>query len=206
MRNSNSPGGYDNWSGVYDYQELGKYADFISVMAYAEHGASDDPGPVAGLPWVTAIANYSAQTLTPRKVSLGVPFYGMRWEQTDPDAVPKPPRKWRGRSSRYTDTARVLASTEATWDDAQNVPHLAFQTNGRPTELWFENARSLQAKLQLAHEMGFVGISAWVLGQEDPPFWDALDAWQIRHPRSRLTEGEFADRSKKAARLMKGRH
>src|SRR5215471_1329911 len=41
-RKSNSPGGYDNGSGVYDYGQLGKHADFISVMAYAEHGASDD--------------------------------------------------------------------------------------------------------------------------------------------------------------------
>src|SRR5215469_7816036 len=58
-RNSNSPGGYDDWSGVYDYREMGKWADFISVMAYAEHGASADPGPVAGLPWVRTIAQYS---------------------------------------------------------------------------------------------------------------------------------------------------
>lgn len=204
-RKSNSPGGYDNWSGVYDYEQLGKHADFISVMAYAEHGASDDPGPVAGMPWVTAIARYSAETLTPRKVSLGVPFYGMRWDQTDPNATPKPPRKWRGRSSRYSDTARALETTPVVWDDARNVPHLSFETNGRPTELWFENARSLQAKLQLAHDMGFQGISAWVLGQEDPAFWDSLDAWQIRHPRSNLVEGELADRSKKAAQRLTGK-
>jgi spore germination protein YaaH len=189
---------------VYDYEELGKHADFISVMAYAEHGAIADPGPVAGLPWVTAIANYSAQTLTPRKVSLGVPFYGMRWDETDPNATPKPSRKWRGRTSGYSDTAQVAAS-EAVWDDAQTAPHLSFETGGRRTEPWFENARSLQAKMRLAHDMGFVGISAWVIGQEDPAFWDALDAWEIRHPRSRQAEGPFEERSKKAAGELNGR-
>src|SRR5215472_8050963 len=44
-RNSNSPGGYDNWSGIYDYSSIGKVADYISVMAYAEHGNTSDPGP-----------------------------------------------------------------------------------------------------------------------------------------------------------------
>src|SRR5205807_6470282 len=122
-RKSNSPGGYDNWSGVYDYAEMGKVADFISVMAYAEHGATADPGPVAGLPWVTAIAEYSASPIPANKISLGVPFYGMRWEATDPAATPPPPRKWRGRSSRYSDTSKVLATTEAMWDETQQAPH-----------------------------------------------------------------------------------
>ena len=36
------------------------------------------------------------------------------------------------------------------------------------TVILFENARSLEAKLKLARQMGFRGISAWVAGQEDP--------------------------------------
>jgi len=194
--------GYDNWSGVYDYGEMARYADFISVMAYAEHGPSANPGPVAGLPWVTAIAKYSVETIGAKKVSLGVPFYGVRWDATDPNATPAPPRKWRGRSARYSDTVKVLAASEAQWDEALSSPHVTFETDGRPSELWFENARSLQAKVQLAHDTGFVGISAWAAGQEDPAFWDALDAWQVRHPRRPLATGVFDARSKRAAREL----
>jgi spore germination protein YaaH len=109
----------------------------------------------------------------------------------------------RGRSSRYPDTAKVLANTQAAWDETQNSPHLSFDTAGRRTELWFENARSLQTKMQLAHDMGFLGISAWVAGQEDPAFWDALDAWQVRHPRRPLASGSFDARSKKAASRLR---
>ncbi len=205
-RHSNSPGGYDNWSGVYDYQEMGKDADFISVMAYAEHGASADPGPVAGFPWVKRIAQYSVQTVPARKISLGVPFYGTRWDAVDPAAAPPAdgsrPRKWRGRSARYSDAATAMAGTQAVWDETENSPHLSFDSNGRRTELWFENARSLQAKMQLAHEIGFLGISAWVLGQEDPAFWESLDGWQVRHPRSVPASGPLEQRSKKAARAL----
>jgi spore germination protein YaaH len=202
-RNSNSPGGYDNWSGVYDYKEMGPYADFISVMAYAEHGATADPGPVAGLPWVRKIADYSALTIPPSKVSLGVPFYAMRWDAIDPSPE-APRRKWRGRSARYSDAAEAMSTTHAVWDETENAPHLSFETDGRRTELWFENARSLQAKMQLAQEKGFCGISAWVLGQEDPAFWDSLDAWLVRHPQHPLAAGSFDERSKRAAELLAG--
>jgi spore germination protein YaaH len=201
-RNSNSPGGWDNWSGVYDYAELGKHADFLSVMAYAEHGATADPGPVAGLPWVRSIAEYSARTIPPAKVSLGVPFYAMRWEAVDPADPASRGRKWRGRSARYPEAAAAMASTQPVWDEKQNSPHLTFDTSGRRTELWYEDARSLQSKMQLAKSLGFPGISAWTLGQEDPAFWASLDGWQVRHPRRSVLTGTFDQRSKRAARAV----
>jgi spore germination protein YaaH len=219
-RNSKSPGGYDNWSGVYDYVEMGKVADFISVMAYAEHGATADPGPVAGLPWVTRIAEYSLSTMPASRISLGVPFYAMRWEataaadpspatpqalpqQADPGIAPQQPaRKWQGRSARYRDAASVMDTTEVVWDEKENAPHLTFETEGRRTELWFEDVRSLQAKMRLASRTGFRGISAWALGQEDPAFWDSLDEWTILHPHARSMSGTLEERAFKAAALM----
>jgi spore germination protein YaaH len=201
-RNSRSPGGWDNWSGVYDYAELGKYADFLSIMAYDEHQATTDPGPVAGLPWVRSIAEYSARTIPARKVSLGVPFYAVRWEAADPADPAARGRKWRGRSARYRDAAAAMATTPSVWDENENSPHLIFDTSGRRTELWYEDARSLRIKMQLAGSMGFRGISAWALGQEDPAFWDSLDAWRVRHPRSVPSTGTFDQRSKRAARVL----
>jgi hypothetical protein len=50
--------------------------------------------------------------------------------------------------------------------------------------------------------MGFLGISAWVAGQEDPAFWESLDAWQVRHPRRSLAAGSLDRRSKAAARKL----
>jgi spore germination protein YaaH len=197
-RNSNSPGGYDNWSGVYDYAAMAKAADYLSVMAYAEHGATADPGPVAGLPWVTAIAKYSAANIPPIKVSLGVPFYAMRWETAGAGAA----RPWRGRSARYGDAAAAMAGAQPVWDEKEKAPHLSFQAGGRQTELWYEDARSLALKMNLARSMGFRGISAWVLGQEDPAFWDSLGRWRVRHPRKLLLDGPLDERSRRAAREL----
>ena len=194
-RNAGSPGGWDNWSGVYDYAELGKYADFLSIMAYDEHGSSTDPGPVAGLPWVRAISEYSAKTIPPRKVSLGVPFYGRQWEAVGGG-------KWRSRSTRYRDASAAMAMAESRWDEKESSPHLSFDAAGRRTELWYEDARSLRAKLQLARKMGFPGVSAWALGQEDPAFWTSLESWRVRHPRAGVATGTFDERSRRAARML----
>jgi len=194
-RNPKSPGGWDNWSGVYDYAELGKYADFISIMAYDEHGSFGGPGPVAGLPWVRGISEYSAQTIPARKVSLGIPFYGRQWEAAEQG-------KWRSKSTGYRDAAAAMATAESLWDEKENSPHLSFDNGGHRTELWYEDTRSLQTKMQLAHQMGFVGISAWVLGQEDPAFWASLDGWQVRHPRAVGAVGTFDQRSRRAARML----
>lgn len=37
----------DDWSWPYDYAKIGKYADFVQVMTYDEHGIWGEPGSVA---------------------------------------------------------------------------------------------------------------------------------------------------------------
>lgn len=194
-RNSKSPGGWDNWSGVYDYAELGKWADFISIMAYDEHGSFGGPGPVAGLPWVRGIAEYSAKTIPRGRVSLGVPFYGRQWDAAEAG-------KWRSKSTRFRDAVAALGNAEALWDERESSPHIRFESAGSRSELWYEDARSLRSKVDLAREMGLAGISAWALGQEDPAFWNSLESLPIRHVRAAAAAGSFDERSKRAARML----
>ena len=210
-RNADSPGGYDNWSGVYDYRELGRVADFLSIMAYPQHGGFSDPGPLAGLPWVQQIAAYSRTNIPPRSISLGVPLYGIQWTpvQSDsptpaslgPDAMPAA-RKWVAHSMPYSSLAPILAANVPLWDDEQHAHHLIVSEN--KSEIWFEDADSVRPKLQLASASGFRGISGWVLGHEDPDFWRVLEqTYSIRHPRSHLRAGPFDQRSFSAARMLR---
>ncbi|MGH9489024.1 MAG: hypothetical protein ACRD17_00810, partial [Terriglobales bacterium] len=41
-------GGYANWGGAYNYRGIARYADFLSLMAYPQHGGFSGPGAVAG--------------------------------------------------------------------------------------------------------------------------------------------------------------
>jgi hypothetical protein len=68
-------------------------------------------------------------------------------------------------------------------------------------ELWYEDARSFQANAELKAAHQLAGISAWVLGQEDPGVWELLGRdYRVRHPRAQRLTGTFEQRSKAAAR------
>jgi spore germination protein YaaH len=116
----------------------------------------------------------------------------MRWD-TEPGG------QRRGRSARHRD---VPATAELLWDAERRSPHVNFETGGTKTELWFENARSLNVKLDLAREFHFRGVSAWVAGQEDPAFWDSIHPKAVARVRSALAQGAFETRSRRAARLL----
>jgi len=45
---------------------------------------------------------------------------------------------------------------------------------GNQHEVWFEDARSLRSKIQLAWELGIKGVALWRLGMEDPNIWPML--------------------------------
>jgi len=218
-RNALAPGGYDNWSGVYDYRTLGKDADFVSVMAYPQHGGFSGPGPLAGLPWVTKVVDYSASRLGARKVSLGLPLYGFKWTElkpTDPQptaafiqdaADPAAVKKWRALSVKYPDWQPIVAQGTPEWDATEQAPRLRTSDSGSAVEMWYEDARSLGAKLELAADRKLAGVSGWVLGAEDPAFWDAVGRYLITRLRAPLKSGAAELRAKQAAReLGRGPH
>lgn len=214
-RNAESPGGFDDWSGVYDYRALGKDADFLSIMAYPEHAGFSGPGPLAGLPWVKQIVDFTKSNMPARKISLGVPLYGFQWTALAPGEEPAAAafiqdnagaavKSWKGQSSHYDASAAVIAQHPPEWDPTENSYHTSFTDSNGQHELWYEDARSLAPKLALVASEKLPGISAWVLGEEDPAIWTLLARdYRVRHPRALLTDGDFARRTKHAAQKMR---
>jgi len=209
-----SPGGFENWSGVYDYAALGRDADFVSVMAYPEHAGFSGPGPLAGVPWVTKIVDYAAARMPARRISLGVPLYGEQWtalatgESATPAAFAQdnagPSRQpWKARATAFDrDVAPRLLQTAPVWDSAAQAFVISDQVAGHAVTLWYEDARSLQAKLRLVRSAHLAGISGWRLGQEDPAIWELLAQQPIRRLRPPRVAGSFEERSRRAARLL----
>jgi spore germination protein YaaH len=212
-RNSKSPGGFDDWSGVYDYKALGKDADFLSIMAYAEHAGYSDPGPIAGVPWVKQIVDFTVANIPPRKVSLGVPTYGTRWIAVAPETIVKAdfvqdnagPRvkKWRVTSAAWPlAIPELLKTNKAVWDETEQAHHFAFTDDkGVNNEVWYEDASSLKPKMDMAaqYKLGW-GISAWVLGTEDPTFWTMVEQnYSVKHPKTPVVKSTYEQRTKTAA-------
>ena len=73
---------------------------------------------------------------------------------------------------RQSDTVRG-------WDDTAATPYADYTAEGDRYRLWYEDARSVSAKMQLARMFGVGGVSLWRLGTI-PNYGDAgldYDVW-----------------------------
>jgi spore germination protein YaaH len=61
-----------------------------------------------------------------------------------------------------------------TWDDANAATRLTYTQDGVSHEVWFEDARSISAKLDVAQRYGVDGVFLWMYGPEDPGIWPAM--------------------------------
>ncbi|HEV3364895.1 MAG TPA: peptidoglycan hydrolase, partial [Acidimicrobiia bacterium] len=61
-------------------------------------------------------------------------------------------------------------ATKASFDEEAASPHARVDAG----TVWFENARSAEAKIRLARDSGVHRLYFWRLGGEDPAVWDEL--------------------------------
>jgi len=149
------------WVSAYDYQTLANTADFIIVMTYDQHW--ENPGPVAGLPWVENVLKTVLQIVPSEKLVLGLPFYGRWWING---------RRYKEVNHEGALTVASNYMEQPKWDNKAQAPYLEFaDAAGNYHQLWYENAFSLGAKLGLIKKYQLAGAASWRLGLEDPDFW-----------------------------------
>ena len=160
-------GSWNNWTGAFDYKALGAAADFISVMAYDD---SRSIGPVASLPWVNEVLQYTLARVPAEKISLGVPFYAWVWRD-------KTGKKEYSRG--YPALASILARkayVKQGWSENLGVSYVTYvNPNKKKYTAWYEDQKSFSRKLSLVTKYKLHGFSAWALGQEDPKIWNTID-------------------------------
>ncbi len=103
------------------------------------------------------------------KISLGLPAYAYDWDLT----------AGTGTSVDWKTIPALIARTGAApvWDARSSSPHFSYTAgNGHKHVVWYENARSITLKSQLARTRNLVGVSVWVLGADDADFWKAVRA------------------------------
>ncbi|MEZ4572230.1 MAG: glycosyl hydrolase family 18 protein [Thermomicrobiales bacterium] len=160
------------WGGVYDYEELGRINDFVTIMAYDYNSVnSTEPGSVAPIWWVDSVLEYARGQIPAEKIYLGVPFYGRDWNVDD-----GPPAT----SIGFVTASRIMAEEDEVvggFSGEEGSPWLRYRDkDGKRHEVWYENAESLELKLDLALEHGIGGFAGWRLGLEDPRNWQVIAA------------------------------
>ena len=170
---------FDSWRGGYDLAALGNASDFVSWMTYDEHTRRTPPGPVAGLPWMTASVDYALRFIPADKLSLGVPLYGTHWfVQADPLSPLRAGVSGASVSNAWGVHIMERAGGRIQWDDVQKVSYGSAMVGDINEWVYLDDARSFAAQTDLARAKKLRGFSAWVLGTEDARIWDALPAGQ----------------------------
>lgn len=156
---------------AHDYPVHGKTVDFVVLMTY-EWGYTYGPArPVAPLNLVEQVIRYAVSVIPPEKILMGIPNYGYDWTLpfvrgtaakplTNPGAVELAARVG----------ARIL------FDEKAQSPHFSYYSNGKRHEVWFEDGRSINAKLRLADRYGLGGVSYWTVNSYFAQNWLVMDS------------------------------
>lgn len=156
-----------HWKGAFDYGAIGQVVDRVVLMTYEEHWPASEPGPIASIPWVTGVVNYATSKISPDKLYLGLPLYGYDWALDGS----------LGKSITYRLAMELLSryGAQLEWDDVAQVPHFSYtDSQGMGHSVWFENVRSVAAKVNLARQFGLKGLAIWEMKLTFPEFWQYI--------------------------------
>jgi spore germination protein YaaH len=171
-----------NWR-VYDYPALGREADRVRIMTYDFHWSGGKPGPIAPKRWVDEVATYAARVIDPAKVSLGMPAYGRDWfVRTVSGSCPSRAKETVSRTTRQMNAFAARIGRTPRWQERATSQHFTYvrtysgggKTCRAKRSVWFDDARSLAAKVPLVDEHGLRGIAIWALGNEAGGSWPGL--------------------------------
>jgi len=159
---------FNPFSDPFDYKTIGEAVDQFIVMLYNEHGwPGSGPGPVVSSGWMNKVIGYTITKMPAEKVVAAISVFGFDFNLTT------------GRNTYVTyQAAADLAARynqSITFDQDTLTPTFSYtDEQGNEHEVWFENAQSLIAKLNLAWQQGISGVAFWRLGMEDPAVWPQI--------------------------------
>jgi spore germination protein len=155
------------WYEAHDYRAHGEIVDFVVIMTY-EWGYSGGPAmAVSPIDQVRRVLQYALTEMPGQKIMMGQNLYGYDW------TLPFVPGTV-ARAVSPQEAIQLAAKNNVAiqYDQKAQAPFFHYtDEQGRRHEVWFEDARSIQAKFNLIKELGLRGISYWKLGLSFPQNW-----------------------------------
>jgi len=183
----------------YDYRAIGEIADKLILMAHDYNavsltenemaiGYNDTPlTPISEIYYaLKAVTDKVTGVSDPSKIWLQLSFDTVQWKLVDGKVVNKKAYRptynqiWERMNKKEPDSKLSIRYS----DKLQN-PYLTYYNTGDGTDniIWYEDSRSVKAKLELAKMFGVKGISLWRLGlipdfKEDGTADTGLGVWK----------------------------
>lgn len=152
----------------HDYRGLGNAADNVLIMTYEWGYTYGPPMAVAPINKVREVLDYAITEIPPDKIFMGMPNYGYDW------TLPFVQGESRARSLSNVEAVEQAGRVGAyiQYDETAQAPYYTYYSkDSNQHEVWFEDARSVEAKLRLVPEYGFKGVSYWNIMKYFPQNW-----------------------------------
>lgn len=158
---------------AHDYELMGKAANLTLLMTYEWGYMFGPPMAVAPINLVRKVLDFGVTQIPPSKILMGIPNYGYDWTLPYVEGVSK--------AEKISNTEAILRAGRVgavvRYDELAQTPYYNyFDDQGREHQVWFENAASIRAKLQLVAEYGLAGVSYWNLMDFFPENWEVLNS------------------------------
>lgn len=154
-----------------DYQALGEAANQVLLMTYEWGYTYSAPMAVAPLNKVREVVEYAITEIPASKIIMGIPNYGYDW--------PLPYKKGvtRAQTVGNVEAVRIAIDNDAEikYDETAQSPYFKYYKEGIQHEVWFEDVRSIQQKLNLVAEYSLRGIGYWQIMQLFRANWILLE-------------------------------
>jgi spore germination protein len=155
------------WYEAHDYKAHGEIVDFVIIMTYEWGYSGGPPMAVSPIGPVRDVLEYAVTDIPSNKILMGQNLYGYDW--TLPfvqGSIAK--------AVSPQQAIQIAADNDVSieYDETAQAPHFNYtDIEDRQHEVWFEDARSIQAKFDLLKELNLRGMSYWKLGLAFPQNW-----------------------------------
>lgn len=152
----------------HDYAAHGRVLDFVFLMTYEWGWSGGPPMAVSPLNEVRRVLEYAITQIPRNKIMMGIPLYGYDWTL---------PYVAGGQWAKVVSPARAVElalqyNARIEYDYTAQAPYFNYwDEQGREHVVWFEDARSIQAKFNLVKSLGIRGFFYWALGTDFPQNW-----------------------------------
>lgn len=156
---------------AHDYEAHGRIVDFVILMTYEWGYRKGPPQAISPLNEIIRVLGYAVTVIPREKIYFGFQIYARDWllpHRAGQEAETISCQEAIVRAVRY--------GTVIQYDSTAQSPFFRYtDEQGRGHEVWFEDARSAQAKFDTVKRYRLQGISYWALGYPFPQNWVLLE-------------------------------
>ncbi|MFL0245696.1 LysM peptidoglycan-binding domain-containing protein [Candidatus Clostridium stratigraminis] len=155
---------------AHDYAAHGRIVDFVILMTYEWGYRLGPPQAISPLDKIKQVLDYAVSVIHRDKIFFGFQLYARDWLLPHVQGMEAETFSMQEAISRA-----VKYGATINFDPVSQTPFFNYVDNqGRSHVVWFEDARSAQAKFDAVKDYNLRGISYWALGYPFPQNWTLL--------------------------------